>query len=176
MAIIQAGPVSQKPVFNGEVASLIQMLDQIMRDAAARPFADDDNVNDTDLSITKKNWDVYKATYGAIQAQPEMYTPNVDEVACDVPDPPEITVPENPIGAMWCRFLMRKRMQLRNGESKNRASGVNPDEHDTTFVPMMAKMDQYLADAESQLTAGLRLYTPDVDDQTPQQNEPGEPA
>jgi hypothetical protein len=172
---IAFGQETVDPCHNQEIASLIDYIDDFMRQLTACPSATERNWLEPDLQITRHNHGRLAGMVESFSADPQLYMPNADRTAMSLASPPELQQPENQGALIIARHLARFRMQLRNGMSAKQASGYHPRELEWVINPALAKLDKYIADEESRFSSGAADYMPDVDDQEPLEATPGNP-
>lgn len=173
---IAFGPQSDKPVYNQEIANVIDFIDDMLRQLTACPSASERNWQEPDLLITRHNHGRLSSMVEGFAADPQLYMPNADKTEVNLSQPPEIKQPENQGALIAARHLARLRTQLRNGSSSAQVSGFHPRELDWVIRPALAKLDAYIKAEEDRFQAGQADYNPDVNDQQPSETTPGVPG
>jgi len=164
---VNFGEETTEPIFNGEVASLIDYLDDALRQLTAAPSASERNWMEPDLAIAADIHSRLETMVTQFAADPQLYMPNSDKVTANVPAAPSIKQPENQGVLIIVRHLARFRTQLRNGVSGQQTSGFHPKEKQYVIDPALTKLKSYINNEQTRFTAGDPDYFPDVNDQDP---------
>lgn len=169
------GQETADPMHNQEVGSLIDFIDDYMRQMTACPSATERNWLSPDLQIARHLHGRLKQMVDEFKSDPQLYMPNTDRTVVNIAPPPSLDQPENQGALIITRHLARFRMQLRNGSSGKQASGFHPMEYEYVIEPAITKLDKYISMEEARFSAGEADYLPDVDDQEPMEATPGNP-
>lgn len=173
--IVNFGPISPEPLYNAEIASMLDTLFDIMDNLASSPSATEDNVRSEDLKITQQNWKSFVYDFNAFKAKPHPYAPNADNKPVNEKARDAITQPGNTTLNAWINHMALIYVQMRNGVSRKQQAGLNPDEVAISLQPMVDKMDAYLEVEVQRQADGIRVYTPDTNNQLRAEAEQGDP-
>ena len=169
------GKESLVPVYNQEIADLLETCDDAVRQITACPSAHKRNWQEADLKIIRHIHTTLQANMDDFKADPEQYVPNADKTEMNTSPPPDIEQPENLGALIIARQIAKLRMQLRNGSSAEQVTGFHPKEYEYSIIPLMTKLDKYIAFQEQSYTQEDVDYYPDVRDQEPNETTPGSP-
>lgn len=172
---INFGRQSEDPVYNQEVADLIELCDDTVRQITACGSASTRNWKTPDLEIARDLHGRFQGLVDDFKADPEQYTPNADKTEMSIGVPPVCQQPENFGALLLSRHVARLRTQLRNGSSAEQTTGFHPKELQYSIQPMLDKLDKYISSEEDRVAAGTVDYFPDVADQEPSETTPGNP-
>ena len=172
---INFGTQSTDPCYNQEIADLLEVCDDAIRQITACTSAPKRNWQKADLLIVRHIHGNIQANITAFAADPEQYVPNADSTEMAVGDPPVCKQPENLGALIIARHLARLRTQLRNGSSSERTTGFHPKELEYSIQPMMDKFDAYINMQQAFFDSGDVDYFPDVRDQEANETTPGSP-
>ena len=172
---INFGKQSEKPCYNQEIADLLEICDDAIRQLTACPSAPKRNWQEADLKIIRHIHGNIQGNIDEFAKDPEQYAPNADSTEMSVGDPPVCAQPENLGALILSRQLARFRTQLRNGSSAERTTGFHPTELAYSIQPMMTKLDAYITKQQADFDSGEVDYFPDVRDQEANETTPGSP-
>lgn len=174
---INFGPQSTEACNNGEVAEMIEVCDDGIRQITACGSAHKRNWQTPDLVIIRSIHTRLSKMVEDFEKDPEQYVPNADNIEIEIPSPPVCQLPENFGASIIARQLARLRSQLRNGSSSEQTTGFHRSELKYVIKPILAKFNDYLArEEETNADDSLEAdWFPDVRDQEASETTPGHP-
>lgn len=175
--VINFGPQSIEPCNNSEVAELIEVCDDSVRQITACGSAHKRNWQQPDLIIIRTIHNRLDTMVEDFEKKPEQYVPNADNIDIEIPTPPICQLPENFGASIISRQIARLRSQLRNGSSSEQTSGFHRSELKYVIRPILEKLDEYLQREEATQADNNAEpdWFPDVRDQEASETTPGHP-
>lgn len=173
--VVNFGRQSEESLYNIEIANLIEICDDGVRQVTACGSAHNRDWNEKDLLISERVHERLSEEISEYESDPQQFVPNADKTAIDIPEPPLCVLPENFGAQRMARQLALLRTQLRNGDSGENKSGFHPKELEWSIKPAVAKFKMYVDSEKQRTTDGRSDYFPDVRDQEANETTPGHP-